>query len=254
MLTTRSCFVALLGLLLSACGGSVSEESGAGGTGGASGSGGGAGSGGFSGGGGGGGDNGLCFYQGEVHYPNSTWTASDGCNTCHCSEWGGNVSCTKLACASTCEYGGKTYQEGETFPANDGCNSCTCGAGGTVMCTTALCAATCMYAGTQYPVGASFAALDGCNKCTCTDQGVSCTELACPCDAAKEWWRNYVGKSPAECATIKYACPANTTAFANACGCGCEQDASCPQTIDCMPPAPDCDKWKAKCPYSGVAY
>ena len=39
--------------------------------------------------------------------------------------------------------------------------------------------------------------------------------MACACDASKEWWRYYVGKSPQECMTIKYACPMNTTPFSN---------------------------------------
>lgn len=242
MPTLRSCLALLSVSFLVACGGSVSEE---GGTGGAAGGGGSSGSGGAPG--------KDCVYQGKTYPPFTSWTASDGCNTCSCQP-GGEVSCTLKDCAGTCSYGGKVYQAGESFPAGDGCNTCSCMGGGQVACTAAYCGATCTYGGKQYAAGDTFPALDGCNKCTCTDQGVTCTEIACACDPAKEWWRSYVGKSPEECMTIKYACPANTTSFANPCGCGCEQDASCPEFIDCMPPAPDCDKWKAKCPFSGVAY
>lgn len=252
MQTARSCLLAIFALAVSACGGSTSEDPG---TGGGAGTGGAPGSGGVSGGGsGGGGIEDFCYYEGKQYYPSAIWTSSDGCNTCMCSEWGGIVSCSKQACPVTCEHNGKTYQVGDSFPAGDGCNSCTCEAGGEVSCTLVFCAPTCVYAGKEYVVGDTFTALDGCNKCTCTDQGVSCTELACACDPAKEWWRNYIGKSAAECTTIKYTCTGYTTPFANACGCGCEQDSSCPPTISCMPPAPSCDELKAKCPFSGVEY
>lgn len=32
---------------------------------------------------------------------------------------------------------------------------------------------------TVYQVGDKFKALDGCNDCTCTDEGITCTEIAC---------------------------------------------------------------------------
>jgi hypothetical protein len=76
------------------------------------------------------------------------------------------------------------------------------------------------------------------------------------CDPAKETHqRNYVATSPAQCMAVRFACAANTTMFQNACGCGCEQDPSCPDWFDCMPPAP-CDEQQihAKCPFSGIAY
>jgi hypothetical protein len=164
------------------------------------------------------------------------------------------VACTKKACV-TCTHNGKTYQPGESFPAGDGCNDCTCQDNGLVACTLAYCAGTCTYAGKEYKEGETFPALDGCNKCTCQNGGASCTEINCPCDPAKEWYRDYVGKSPKECAVISYSCPDNTTAFNNACGCGCEQDPSCPEWFDCMPPSPcDVNQIKKQCPYSGIAY
>jgi len=165
------------------------------------------------------------------------------------------VGCTLAYCAPTCEYGGKPYAAGQSFPALDGCNTCTCESNGFVSCSEMACPTGCAYGGKVYQMGESFPALDGCNKCTCTDQGVSCTELMCACDPDKEWWRQYVAKDPKQCAVIDYACPPNTKGFENACGCGCEQDASCPQWFDCMPPSP-CDPAaiKEKCPYSGIAY
>jgi hypothetical protein len=161
------------------------------------------------------------------------------------------VVCTELACQITCNYGGKTYYPGDTFPAGDGCNQCSCTDYGEVSCTLGLCDPTCTYGGKKYTPGESFPSLDGCNTCTCTGTGVGCTKKACACDPAKEWWRKYY--TPKECAA-GVACPAYTTPFQNACGCGCEQDASCPEWYDCMPPSPcDPDEMK-KCPYSGVAY
>ena len=246
--------------LAAACGGSVSTDQGA--TGGAGGTGGGITDGGTGGGitdGGtagcgatGGAACGSCVYDGQVYPPGASFPASDGCNKCSCEN--GQVQCTLVDCVTGCEWNGKTYQPGEQFPAGDGCNACMCQEGGTVACTSGYCAPICVYAGKEYQVGEAFPSLDGCNKCSCTAQGVSCTEMACPCNPSKEWWRNYIGKSPQDCMAIKYACAENTTAFSNACGCGCEQDPSCPQTINCMPPAPNCDAMKKKCPLSGVVY
>ncbi len=252
MPTARSWSASLLFAVFAvACGGSVAADKD--GTGGASGSGGNAGSGGSAGCGGAGAVAcGSCEYGGKVYQDGAAFPATDGCNTCNCSK--GSVGCTLMLCTNGCDFNGAHYEPGESFPAGDGCNSCMCQSDGSIACTKAFCAPVCTYAGKDYQLGETFAAIDGCNKCTCTDQGVSCTEMACACDASKEWWRDYVGKSPQECMTIKYACPMNTTPFSNACGCGCEQDASCPQSIDCMPPAPNCDALQKKCPYSGVAY
>jgi hypothetical protein len=197
----------------------------------------------------------ACSYGGQHYPPGQSFAAGDGCNTCKC-EHDGTVGCTLMACVATCSYGGTSYGAGQSFPAADGCNICGCQADGSVICTQQDCAVSCVYAGKSYAPGDTFPSLDGCNKCGCDPEGnVSCTELACPCEPAAEWWREYVGNSPAECATIKYACPGNATPFASACGCGCEQSPECPQYFDCMPPA-TCneDELKKKCPYSGIAY
>lgn len=195
----------------------------------------------------------TCTHDGQTYSPGTTFPSADGCNECTCGA-DGQVACTKKACV-TCTHNGKTYQPGESFPAGDGCNDCTCQDNGLVACTLAYCAGTCTYAGKEYKEGETFPALDGCNKCTCVSGSASCTEINCPCDPAKEWYRDYVGKSPKECAVISYSCPDNTTAFNNACGCGCEQDPSCPEWFDCMPPSPcDVNQIKKQCPYSGIAY
>lgn len=193
-----------------------------------------------------------CLYDGKTYQAGDKFPATDGCNTCECSD-SGAVGCTELACTG-CVHEGKPYPVGASFPAGDGCNSCTCQSDGFVACTLLYCEKTCTYAGKTYKVGESFPALDGCNTCTCTEQGVGCTKIGCMCDPNKEWWRDYVATSPAQCAAVKYTCPEHTTPFSNSCGCGCEQSSACPEWFNCMPPSPcDADMLK-KCPYSGVAY
>ncbi|APR81049.1 Hypothetical protein A7982_06396 [Minicystis rosea] len=194
-----------------------------------------------------------CEWMGKTYPQGAEFPAGDGCNTCTCDA-GGQVGCTLIACA-TCDYDGQTYKPGESFPATDGCNTCTCDASGNVGCTEIACP-TCEYAGQTYKPGESFPATDGCNTCTCDASGnVGCTKIDCTCDPATEWWRHYVGNSPEECQVIDFACQANTKMFGNECGCGCEQDASCPQYFDCQPPNQcDLEKLKAQCPYSGFAF
>lgn len=230
-------FAALTSLALAACGGSTTEDGT--GTGGAAGTGGGAGV--------------TCSYGGKTYHPGDSFPAGDGCNTCGCDS-DGSVGCTLMWCEPGCDYNGQHYAPGQSFPAGDGCNTCTCDSGGGVSCTEMACPTACVYGGKPYQIGETFPALDGCNTCTCTQpKVVSCTTKACACDPAKEWWRNYVATDPKTCMVIDYACPEYTTGFQNECGCGCEQDKSCPQFIDCMPPK-DCTDLVKKCPYSGVAY
>ncbi len=195
----------------------------------------------------------TCTVGGVVHQPGDSFPSEDGCNTCSCGE-DGAVMCTAMACITTCTYDGKLYEVGESFPASDGCNTCTCDADGSVACTEKGCP-SCTYAGVTYPPGASFPALDGCNTCTCGDDGsVGCTKIACLCDPSKEWWRKYVSKDPAQCMLIDYICEPNTTSFGNECGCGCQQDPSCPEYVDCMPPTPcDIDQIHEDCPYTVIA-
>ena len=196
---------------------------------------------------------GSCLYDGSSYAVGEQFPAKDGCNTCECRP-DGDVVCTEEACEEGCMHDGMFYPVGASFPAGDGCNTCECLDAGSVSCTLAVCADTCTYAGKEYQHGEQFPSLDGCNTCTCDNGGVSCTEINCPCDPQSEWYRDYIGMSPMECAVIDYACPENTTAFSNSCGCGCEQDSSCPQWFNCMPPSPcNVDEIKKTCPYSGIA-
>jgi len=271
MPTIRSGFLSTTSLLVllgvSACGGSVTDGSNGKGSGGTGGSGtGGMGTGGSSGGDGGwaggtgstggcAGEQCGCMYEGQFYPIGAKFPSIDKCNSCTC-ETPTVVSCTNMACtAPGCDYNGKHYNAFESFPAGDGCNTCTCGQDGQIACTGAYCEPICTYAGKPYSIGQQFPSLDGCNTCICTDQGISCTEINCPCNPEKEWWRSYVATDPAKCALIDYACIENTKPFQNACGCGCEQDPSCPEYFDCMPPSPcNPEEIKKKCPYSKIAY
>ena len=177
-----------------------------------------------------------------------------------CKPSGFVACCTGTCVAETtgCVVDGVVYEAGDTYPAGDGCNTCTCMDNGMSACTKKYCPAPCEYGGKLYNVGESFPSTDGCNQCTCLAGGVACTEKACMCNPNTEWYRDYIGESPEKCAVIKFACPDATNYFSNACGCGCEQDPSCPEWFNCMPGpgAPPCDPdaIKAKCPYSGIAY
>jgi hypothetical protein len=79
---------------------------------------------------------------------------------------------------------------------------------------------------------------DGCNTCSCFNGQWACTARACidagppaadsaaPTDGQascnySDPSKTYVGKSAADCARIKFACPDTSTYFADACGCGC---------------------------------
>jgi hypothetical protein len=194
-----------------------------------------------------------CTVQGIVYASGDTFPSPYDCNTCSCED--GAVYCTTMGCVDTCTYDGEEYFPGETFPASDGCNTCSCGAYGEVFCTDMACPVPCTYAGVAYLAGDTFPALDGCNTCSCgSDGSVGCTKINCPCEPAAEWYRDYVLTDPAQCALADFLCPTNTTHFANDCGCGCEQDPSCPEWFDCMPPKPcDLQEIAHECPYSGVA-
>ncbi len=194
-----------------------------------------------------------CEHDGELVPIGQSVPAGDGCNTCTCGE-GGFLACTTMACV-TCLHEGQSYPPGSSFPAGDGCNTCTCDEMGNVGCTEMACP-SCEYLGQTYSVGDEFPAGDGCNTCTCGAGGnVGCTKIACVCDPATEWHREYVALSPAECAVIDYTCPPNTTPFANDCGCGCEQSATCPEYFDCMPPSTcDIPQIEADCPYSTIVF
>ena len=167
------------------------------------------------------------------------------------------MSCTEIACPTpTCEYAGEVYVVGEMFIDVDGCNECVCASDGSVGCTDMICPVdmVCSYDGEIHEPGDSFPSVDGCNKCTCNADGsVSCTEEACECNIAADWWRQYMSEDPGECRFLDYACPGDTFEFVNDCGCGCEQDAECPEWFDCADPdSCDLSLIEKTCPFSEI--
>jgi len=103
-----------------------------------------------------------CTYNGKSYPLGSSFTCSDGCNTCSCTSNGvagttkgcpdagsdGAVTCfdmngKMIPCANDggvqCLYGTKVYAVGASFPSSDGCNTCSCTAGGMIACTEKAC-------------------------------------------------------------------------------------------------------------------
>jgi hypothetical protein len=82
-------------------------------------------------------------------------------------------------------------------------------------------------------------------------------EAGVECNPELEHNRNYLG-DPDRCLLIDYTCASPTMSFYNACGCGCEQDATCPETFDCRAGARIAPKLActpenlARCPFSAV--
>lgn len=194
-----------------------------------------------------------CEWNGAMHEPGDVFPAGDGCNTCSCAE-DGSVACTKQACPmGQCSNEGYFHAPGESWLSNNQCAACFCDEVGQAICSDNGPCTTCYYAGTLYTSGQTFPALDGCNDCTCDDGSIACTEIACACDPAQEWWRSYIGDAQS-CATIDFDCAPPTVAFQNSCGCGCEQPSWCPQVFDCEPPkACDVEEIGVLCPMSQIA-
>jgi hypothetical protein len=155
------------------------------------------------------------------------------------------TGCTEVCGCCPCGEGSVETRSGISYVCVGGCYAPGADAGG-----------GCDYLGQHHPPGTAFAAGDACNTCTCGASGqAACTEKACTCDPANETHqRSYLGTAT-QCMAMKFTCAANTTMFHNACGCGCEQDPSCPEWYNCMPPSP-CDPQQihTDCPFSGIAY
>ncbi len=198
-------------------------------------------------------DDPVCFGVGTTYAIGETY--ADGCRECTCND-DTSITCVATdACQTGCtDDDGVPRDRGTFWPSGDGCNVCECTSSDEVQCTANACGAPCVYAGQQQTPGSTFPSLDGCYTCQCDDDGgFTCTKLACACDATTEWWREYAGMSPSECAVIDFDCPTNTTMFGNDCGCGCEQSQACAETYDCEPPAMcDIATITAECPYSTI--
>ncbi|MCB9733180.1 MAG: hypothetical protein H6745_11270 [Deltaproteobacteria bacterium] len=195
-----------------------------------------------------------------VRYPVGASVPGGSCEACTCGA-DGEVHCLATPCAP-CRYDGVFYGPGESFPDRDGCNTCTCMSGGEVACTDMACADGCVLPdGQAVPAGAPVPSPDACTTCVCDGQGnVVCArdDASCACDPASEHNRHYVADAQTCMVIDLAACPENTDYFSNACGCGCEQSANCPQWFNCMPspdgPPCDVEAIHRECPYSGIAY
>jgi hypothetical protein len=165
---------------------------------------------------------------------------------------GGAMSCC-LALA-ICDSGDTQLKDGEACPSGGDCYSRS------ICCSTVRC----MRPAAQ------------CNAIPLCDEGDKQIQGECPpdlrcytrtlcgttinclgsaCDRGAEYNRKYATTSHDSCALIDFACPANTEYFINDCGCGCQQDESCPQFVNCQPRIDDvplsvlCSD-KATCPYT----
>ena len=144
---------------------------------------------------------------------------------------------------ATCEYAGRILGVGQIVPSIGDCNTCTCNVHVNPSdctqdttqptCTQLDCTGSCSYAGQRYASGTTFSATDGCNQCSCSEGIVSCGDTPCSCDAW-QFWRRYEKSDAGLCDVIDFDCPAGTSSFANACGCGCEQSPDCPQIMGCV--------------------
>lgn len=129
----------------------------------------------------------------------------------------------------------------------------------------------CLYQGLSYYPNSVFYAPDDCNVCTCEASGeISCTTKTCAaCDpSTSDHRREYLTHAvdggtrlatSTECATLVIDCGGVASMFRNACGCGCEQPASCPEVFNCRgakPGGPSCDvmKMTEACPFSEILF
>jgi hypothetical protein len=196
---------------------------------------------------------GQCELDG-VYYEVGAQVAQD-CNTCTCLE-NGVFACTDMGCPSTCEWDGQILHEGQKVLQDDGCNYCVC-LNGKVACETGNCLpGTCFSDGKSFKVGENHTLKDGCTVCTCTESGVfSCPVDACECNPEEEYYRHYVAGAE-ECSMMDQPlCPDGATYFSNDCGCGCEMSSSCPDVVNCMPPADTdwCNDGALEaCPYTSI--
>jgi hypothetical protein len=128
----------------------------------------------------------YCMYGGAQKPVGSSFSATDGCNTCTCGA-DTLVACTEKACRD----GGATPPRADAAPAGQTDGAPVSGpeagpaADSGARPSDAAPTGTCQYGGATHPAGQSFPATDGCNTCTCLNNGaVGCTRRACLPDAA----------------------------------------------------------------------
>ena len=162
-----------------------------------------------------------------------------------------------------CKIGHVIYPNGATgVPDPFSCNTCNCVDGTLGLCTQAHCPLSCP---------PNTVATERCFQCgpndtceivehaclptSCVAGGaIACPTEECTCDPSAEWYRSYVTTDASQCALIDYSCPGNTIPFSNDCGCGCEQDVTCPRWFFCND-ASMCvvETLRQRCPYTRIA-
>jgi hypothetical protein len=170
--------------------------------------------------------------------------------------------------------GGSSSGSGGSAGSGGRAGSSNAGGNGGGVCCNAI--PTCGIGEREIPTAQQCALLPLCKEVTLCCTTIYCDELTpgsggssgtggsagsgngSACNAELEPDREYVGESREECMVVRFSCPENTTMFANDCGCGCEQDESCPDFVDCMPggnPNPGCTaEERARCPYTDIAF
>lgn len=92
------------------------------------------------------------------------------------------------------------------------------------------------------------------SACGVTVMCVDTVQDAGVCNPDTEYNRNYVDTDPQQCQDISFGCVAYSRYFINDCGCGCEQDPTCPESVDCTPGQgtmdPLCSADSTRCPYT----
>lgn len=187
---------------------------------------------------------------------------------------GGNTVCCTVEVA--CEPGDEEISGPDQCPADAECytNSVCAQCGSHPMCcSTVWCIRTCDVYPTCDPgdtdIDYPCPPPASCYARTVCNTTVRCLDVSSPVDAGPpvdaadaaacnpdaEYNRHYVSTDPLQCQVIDIECTGSTTYFANDCGCGCEQDASCPPSVDCMPGSGTSDplctqEGQLQCPYT----
>ena len=152
-----------------------------------------------------------------------------------------------------CDDGDQTLTPGSACPSGAECYSRT------LCCSTVYCARalaqcdavpTCDSGDTQ--ISGECPPEVQCYSRTLCGKTVNCRSS---CGSQEEVNRRYVSRDINQCALVDFTCQAETHSFVDECGCGCEQDSSCPAWVDCQPRSdqkpldPLCTD-REKCPFS----
>ncbi|MGE5784978.1 MAG: hypothetical protein ACM3ZE_10320 [Myxococcales bacterium] len=172
---------------------------------------------------------------------------------------GGSTGAPVTCCAAmpVCNTGDTQLKSKDACPANTTCYSVSMCCG-TVWCAPARTQCTalpvCENGDTQ--IAGACPADASCYERTTCGSTITCKRASC---SKKDYNRKYTLTDPAKCAAVRIACETNAVPFSDTCGCGCEQDSSCPESVDCMPgagivakplPTPDLCTDLTQCPFT----